>query len=196
MVCGESGAGKTSFVEAFLEQWRGDERVMWGVCDPLSTPRPLGPIHDLADQFEAAPGEAVRQRRPSLRDLQRSLRRTQDTTVDSGHRRPPLGRSGNDRSASLRAAPNSADPFTGDRHRSRRRARNHTSDALAARRRRSIHGGDVAAVAAAERRSGRRTDRRRPRRSRSPTPHYRRKPVLRRRDARPHHQRRPADDGA
>ena len=51
LVCGESGAGKTSFVNAFLDQWADGERVLWGACDPLTTPRPLGPLHDIADAF-------------------------------------------------------------------------------------------------------------------------------------------------
>ncbi|AQA01243.1 LuxR family transcriptional regulator [Mycobacterium sp. MS1601] len=50
MVCGESGVGKTSFVEAALDRFDG-ARVLWGACDPLSTPRPLGPLHDLAAEF-------------------------------------------------------------------------------------------------------------------------------------------------
>jgi DNA-binding CsgD family transcriptional regulator/tetratricopeptide (TPR) repeat protein/GTPase SAR1 family protein len=54
LLCGESGAGKTSLVEAFVEQWVRDERVLWGVCDPLPTPRPLGPIHDLAHRLAPA----------------------------------------------------------------------------------------------------------------------------------------------
>jgi DNA-binding CsgD family transcriptional regulator len=54
LVCGESGAGKTSFVETFAEQWVRDERMLWGVCDPLPTPRPLGPIHDLAHRLAPA----------------------------------------------------------------------------------------------------------------------------------------------
>jgi tRNA A37 threonylcarbamoyladenosine biosynthesis protein TsaE len=29
IVSGESGAGKTSFVEAFLESWPHQERVLW-----------------------------------------------------------------------------------------------------------------------------------------------------------------------
>lgn len=57
MVSGESGVGKTSFVETFLRRRSDDVRVLWGVCDPLSTPRPLGPVHDLADHF----GEGTRQ---------------------------------------------------------------------------------------------------------------------------------------
>jgi DNA-binding CsgD family transcriptional regulator/GTPase SAR1 family protein len=51
LVCGESGAGKTSFVETFVDRWVDGERVLWGACDPLTMPRPLGPLHDLADQF-------------------------------------------------------------------------------------------------------------------------------------------------
>jgi DNA-binding CsgD family transcriptional regulator/tetratricopeptide (TPR) repeat protein len=54
IVSGESGAGKTAFVESFVEDWVRDERVLWGVCDPLPTPRPLGPIRDVAHRL--APG--------------------------------------------------------------------------------------------------------------------------------------------
>ncbi|CAN5458199.1 AAA family ATPase [soil metagenome] len=58
MVCGESGAGKTSFVEAvanrYIERFGDRCRVLWGACDPLSTPRPLGPLHDLAHEFSTA----------------------------------------------------------------------------------------------------------------------------------------------
>ena len=50
----ESGAGKTSFVEAFVDRWVKDERVLWGACDPLPTPRPLGPIHDVANRLAPA----------------------------------------------------------------------------------------------------------------------------------------------
>lgn len=60
MVCGESGAGKTSFIEAFLAGWVTDERVLWGSCDPLSTPRPLGPLHDVAESFTTAARDALR----------------------------------------------------------------------------------------------------------------------------------------
>jgi DNA-binding CsgD family transcriptional regulator len=49
VVSGEAGAGKTSFVEAFASSCAVP--VLWGACDPLSTPRPLGPVHDLADRL-------------------------------------------------------------------------------------------------------------------------------------------------
>jgi DNA-binding CsgD family transcriptional regulator len=54
IVSGESGAGKTAFVESFVEDWARDERVLWGVCDPLPTPRPLGPIQDVAPRLAPA----------------------------------------------------------------------------------------------------------------------------------------------
>ena len=51
IVSGESGAGKTAFIEAFVDRWVKDERVLWGACDPLPTPRPLGPVHDFAHRL-------------------------------------------------------------------------------------------------------------------------------------------------
>ena len=59
MVCGESGAGKTSFVEEFVGGLTDGRRVLWGACDPLSTPRPLGPLHDLAHEFGTATQELL-----------------------------------------------------------------------------------------------------------------------------------------
>jgi DNA-binding CsgD family transcriptional regulator/tetratricopeptide (TPR) repeat protein len=59
IVSGESGAGQTSFVESFVETWVRDERVLWGVCDPLPTPRPLGPIRDNAHRLAPASRELL-----------------------------------------------------------------------------------------------------------------------------------------
>jgi DNA-binding CsgD family transcriptional regulator len=47
VVSGEAGIGKTSLVEAFAASG-GVARVLWGGCEALSTPHPLGPLHDLA----------------------------------------------------------------------------------------------------------------------------------------------------
>lgn len=46
-VVGEAGLGKTALVDAFCRRQRGVS-VLRGLCDALSTPRPLGPIHDIA----------------------------------------------------------------------------------------------------------------------------------------------------
>src|SRR4051812_36879477 len=51
LVCGESGAGKTSFVETFVDRCCDGARVLWGACDPLPVPRPLGPLHGLAAEL-------------------------------------------------------------------------------------------------------------------------------------------------
>ncbi len=47
VVGGEAGIGKTSLVRR-LTQEAGDARVLWGGCDDLAVPRPLGPFHDMA----------------------------------------------------------------------------------------------------------------------------------------------------
>jgi DNA-binding CsgD family transcriptional regulator/tetratricopeptide (TPR) repeat protein len=45
---GEAGVGKTSAVRAFVALEPAALRVLWGSCEPLVTPEPLGPFHDMA----------------------------------------------------------------------------------------------------------------------------------------------------
>ena len=47
LVAGEAGAGKTSLARRFAEDLPRGVRVLWGACDPLSTPRPLAPFRDM-----------------------------------------------------------------------------------------------------------------------------------------------------
>src|SRR6266480_3844934 len=49
LVSGEAGIGKTALIEAFQAQLDG-ARWLWGACDALLTPRPLGPLFDVAAQ--------------------------------------------------------------------------------------------------------------------------------------------------
>lgn len=51
LVRGEAGIGKTMLVEAFTRSHQDRVRVLWGACDLLFTPRPLGPLHDIAAQM-------------------------------------------------------------------------------------------------------------------------------------------------
>jgi DNA-binding CsgD family transcriptional regulator len=48
LVSGEAGVGKTTIVRLFCSG--RDARVLWGDCDPLYTPRPLGPLYAMADE--------------------------------------------------------------------------------------------------------------------------------------------------
>jgi DNA-binding CsgD family transcriptional regulator/tetratricopeptide (TPR) repeat protein len=50
LVSGEAGVGKSALVTQ-LEQQVTDASWSWGVCDGLFTPRPLGPLFDLASQL-------------------------------------------------------------------------------------------------------------------------------------------------
>jgi DNA-binding CsgD family transcriptional regulator/tetratricopeptide (TPR) repeat protein len=52
IVSGEAGVGKTSLVDHFTRTHRDSVRVLWGACDSLFTPHPLGPLHDIAMQLE------------------------------------------------------------------------------------------------------------------------------------------------
>src|SRR6202042_1054918 len=49
LVSGESGMGKTALVEEFQQRLKG-ARGLWGACDGLLTPRPLGPVFDVGAQ--------------------------------------------------------------------------------------------------------------------------------------------------
>lgn len=47
-IAGEAGAGKSTLAQALAGAARERVRVLWGACEDLSTPQPLGPLHDLA----------------------------------------------------------------------------------------------------------------------------------------------------
>src|SRR5512132_2780139 len=60
---GEAGIGKSALVRRFTERHSADARFLLGACDPLLTPRALGPLHDIARQTggrlaELAAGES------------------------------------------------------------------------------------------------------------------------------------------
>jgi DNA-binding CsgD family transcriptional regulator len=58
LVGGEAGIGKSALVRAFVARLRGT-RVLTGACDPLNTPRALGPFVDVADATRGAPAAAI-----------------------------------------------------------------------------------------------------------------------------------------
>ncbi len=61
LLAGEAGAGKTVLVRRFCERNAG-AGALWGACDPLFTPRPLGPLLDIAERADGRLEEAIRSR--------------------------------------------------------------------------------------------------------------------------------------
>lgn len=53
LVFGEAGIGKSSLVERFSERHRQKARILWGGCEALFTPRPLGPLYDIAHHLQS-----------------------------------------------------------------------------------------------------------------------------------------------
>ena len=68
LVGGEAGSGKTALVQCFASgsvstgggaSTNGVE-ILWGLCDPIATPRPLGPLADIAPGLGGEVSDLVR----------------------------------------------------------------------------------------------------------------------------------------
>src|SRR5262245_3819469 len=65
LISGEAGIGKTALVDQLIAHAPTSVRALWGACEALFAPRPLGPLFDIADQLPstiriALAGEAQR----------------------------------------------------------------------------------------------------------------------------------------
>ncbi|HEY5185771.1 MAG TPA: BTAD domain-containing putative transcriptional regulator [Actinomycetes bacterium] len=60
LVHGEAGVGKTALVREWSARAATRPRVLWGACDPLSSPRPLGPLVDVAPSLDPRVGDLLR----------------------------------------------------------------------------------------------------------------------------------------
>ena len=56
---GEAGIGKSSLLRAFAGRQGPAVRVLWGYCEALGTPRPLGPVLDMAPDLGGRTAEAL-----------------------------------------------------------------------------------------------------------------------------------------
>jgi DNA-binding CsgD family transcriptional regulator/tetratricopeptide (TPR) repeat protein len=59
-VGGEAGVGKTALLRRFCDELGKPGRILWGGCDPLFTPRPLGPLLAVAGESHGELQELVR----------------------------------------------------------------------------------------------------------------------------------------
>jgi predicted ATPase len=87
---GEAGVGKTALLRRFCDEAE-QARVLWGACEPLRTPRPLGPLVDVAEVLGGAFGQ-----------LMQGAVRPYDATA--GDRRSPAARTRRARRAARPAA--------------------------------------------------------------------------------------------
>ena len=94
LVGGEGGIGKTALVDRFCRTCVS-ARVLWGRCDALLTPRPLGPFADMAAVSDGALAEAIGQReKPAgclaalVREPRRTGRRLWWSRICTGRTRP------------------------------------------------------------------------------------------------------------
>ena len=79
LVAGEAGAGKTSLVRAFVEGLDDSTLVIEGACDPLTTPRPLSPLHDFAADPAGGLEDLVREDREPIEMFEEVLDRLHNT---------------------------------------------------------------------------------------------------------------------
>src|SRR5690349_20074973 len=54
LISGEAGIGKTTLVEQFVSKHCSVARRLSGACEALFTPRPLGPLYDIATQTQSS----------------------------------------------------------------------------------------------------------------------------------------------
>jgi DNA-binding CsgD family transcriptional regulator/tetratricopeptide (TPR) repeat protein len=84
LVGGEAGVGKTALLHRFCDDLGGSARVLWGTCDALFTPRPLGPLFDVAEVTEGELEELVAggaRAHEVVAALARELRRRSPTVI-------------------------------------------------------------------------------------------------------------------
>jgi len=67
LIGGEAGVGKTALIRHFSRAVSREIRVVCGGCDPLSLPRPLGPLLDMAPQLGGGVRRLIAEEAPAAR---------------------------------------------------------------------------------------------------------------------------------
>ncbi len=166
LVGGEAGVGKTSLLREFCDEQRA--RILWGACDAMFTPRPLGPFFEIGEavggdlaRARGERGEAARGHLSAARGAGRAAGER------GGARGSALGGRGHARRAEAAGAAGGGRAGAGDRELPGRRARprpsappgaggaGHHARGRSAERRAAVPGGRRAARGGARGRPGR-----------------------------------------
>ncbi|MDG4826618.1 LuxR C-terminal-related transcriptional regulator [Asanoa sp. WMMD1127] len=75
---GEAGGGKTALVREFC---RDHAEVHWGACDPLFTPRPLGPFVDIAQATPSGDLRNLLENNPKPHQIAAAIARTTQPAI-------------------------------------------------------------------------------------------------------------------
>lgn len=78
-VAGEAGAGKSIVVATFTGRVATQALVLTGACDPLSTPRPMGPLLDISRDPESGLQDVIDEREDPYRIYSEFLTRLEHT---------------------------------------------------------------------------------------------------------------------
>ena len=145
LVGGEAGVGKTALVRLFCEEHGGSARILSSACDALFTPRPLGPLLDVAEVTGGEFEKLVDERRQTPRGRGGAHGRAADKGADDpGHRGPALGGRGHARRCEAARSQDRGGSRSHSRQLPRRRARPRPPTAAGARRVRDRPGGRAA----------------------------------------------------
>ena len=79
LISGEAGIGKSTLVEKFISAQT--QRVLWGACDALFTPRPLGPVYDFAAQVGGEMSKLLQEQPDRTAIFATCLRECQTPTI-------------------------------------------------------------------------------------------------------------------
>ena len=102
LVAGEAGVGKTALLRRFCDEHRSSARILWGACDALYTPSPLGPLIEVAESSGGEVEALVQRRGEALRGRHRPHARAWQACAERARaRRCSLGRRGDPRRVRL-----------------------------------------------------------------------------------------------
>jgi DNA-binding CsgD family transcriptional regulator/tetratricopeptide (TPR) repeat protein len=60
LITGEAGVGRSSFLQQFSQEMKNSGTYLMGCCEPLSLPRPLGPLYDIAPRLGKSFTQSIR----------------------------------------------------------------------------------------------------------------------------------------